>query len=264
MNIGDFVDLETYPLDQMGSSPCQELVARCRADLDRDGLFNLKGFARPLALANTLALTLPRFDTESFRHERRHNIYFKRRMEGLAPDHPALREVETSNRTLCGDQIGDTPVMAIYHWQPLRDFIAAVMAKPALYPMDDVMASANVMSYSNGQALNWHFDRSEFTTTLLIQPPSDGGSFEYRRDLRTDTDPNYDGVARLLEGRDPDMVQMAAEPGTLNIFRGKNTAHRVTPSTGADPRVIAVLTYYENPGARFSDEERLGFYGRVS
>ena len=154
--------------------------------------------------------------------------------------------------------------MAIYHWKPLQDFLAAVMGKPALYPMADVMASANVMSYSSGQALNWHFDRSEFTTTLLIQPPSDGGVFEYRRDLRTDDNPNYEGVAALLEGRDPQMVRMNVDPGTLNVFRGKNTAHRVTPSTGADPRVIAVLTYYEAPGTQFTDEERMGFYGRVS
>lgn len=264
MNIEDIIDLERYPLHDPDAPAYADLVARCQADLERYGLFNLEGFATPVALSQTLDLSLPRFETESFRHERQHNIYFKRDMAGLAPDHPALREVETSNSTLCGDQIGDTPVMDIYHWQPLRDFLAAVMGKPALYPMDDVMASANVMSYRDGQALNWHFDRSEFTTTLLIQPPSEGGVFEYRRDLRTDDDPNYDGVAALLEGRDPQMVQMEVKPGTLNVFRGKNTAHRVTPSTGADPRVIAVLTYYENPGARFSDEERMGFYGRVS
>ena len=264
MKISEILDLHEYPLDRPDTRAYRDLVARCRADLDADGLFNLDRFARPEALAKTLALTLPRFDTESFRHERRHNIYFKRDVPGLAPDHPALDMVETSNNTLCGDQIGDTPVMAIYHWQPLQAFLADVMEKPALYPMDDVMASANVMSYRGGQALNWHFDRSEFTTTLLIQPPSEGGVFEYRRDLRTDDDPNYEGVAALLNGRDPEMVQMSVEPGTLNVFRGKNTAHRVTPSTGTDPRVIAVLTYYESPGATFTDEERLGFYGRVS
>ena len=27
----------------------------------------------------------------------------------------------------------------------------------------------NVMAYREGEALNWHFDRSEFTTTLLLQ-----------------------------------------------------------------------------------------------
>ena len=69
--------------------------------------------------------------------------------------------------------------------------------------MPDPLARVNVMSYREGEALNWHFDRSEFTTTLLLQAPKAGGAFEYRSDLRTDTDPNYAGVARLLSGQDP-------------------------------------------------------------
>ena len=66
--------------------------------------------------------------------------------------------------------------------------------------MDDRIAGANVMTYYDGEGLNWHFDRSEFTTTLLLQAPSAGGAFEYLRDLRSEDDPNYDGVAALLNG----------------------------------------------------------------
>jgi hypothetical protein len=33
---------------------------------------------------------------------------------------------------------------------------------------------------------------------------------------------------------------------------------------GDKTRVIAVFTFYENPGVRFSDEENIGFYGRAS
>jgi predicted 2-oxoglutarate/Fe(II)-dependent dioxygenase YbiX len=119
------------------------------------------------------------------------------------------------------------------------------------------------MSYGAGQALNWHFDRSEFTTTLLLQSSTEGGAFEYDQDLRSDTDPNYDGVADLLEGRRTP-VQLPLTAGTLNIFKGKNTAHRVTPVSGTQDRVIAVFSYFEKPGVLFSEEERIGFYGRAS
>ena len=51
-------------------------------------------------------------------------------------------------------------------------------------------------------------------------------------------------------------------PGTLNVFKGKNTAHRVSPVEGDRPRIIAVFSYYETPDVCFSDAERLGFYGR--
>lgn len=54
------------------------------------------------------------------------------------------------------------------------------------------------------------------------------------------------------------------KPGTLNVFRGKNTAHRVTTVEGDRERMIAVFSYYEKPGVMFSDEERVGFYGRAA
>ena len=53
-------------------------------------------------------------------------------------------------------------------------------------------------------------------------------------------------------------------PGTLNVFRGKNTPHRVTPVEGPHQRIIAVFSYYDRPGVRFSAEEQRGFYGRAA
>ncbi len=75
--------------------------------------------------------------------------------------------------------------------------------------------------------------------------------------------PNYDGVADLVAGRrTPTRLQL--EPGTLNVFKGKNTAHRVTSVGGDQDRVIAVFSYFDRPDVMFSDEERIGFYGRAS
>ena len=73
-------------------------------------------------------------------------------------------------------------------------FLAKVLDKRQLYLMEDPLARVNVMAYRSGEALNWHFDRSEFTVTLLLQEPEAGGVFQYRRDLRWDDDPNYQGV----------------------------------------------------------------------
>ena len=259
----DIIDLDRYPLDQPGSPEWAALVTECKAILARDGLFNLEGFMRPEAIAKTVTEVAPLLKNHSFNHARAHNIYFKKSIDGLAEDHPALKLFETSNNTVCADQIPASLVMRLYEWQPFQAFLAAVMDKPALYPMADPLACMNVMSYREGQALNWHFDRSEFTTTLLLQAPEEGGMFEYSTDLRSDDDPNYDGVAELVEGRLAP-TRMPVTAGTLNIFKGKNTAHRVTPVKGTRDRIITVFTYYENPGAQFTDEERMGFYGRVS
>jgi hypothetical protein len=259
----DLLSLDLYPLHTPGSPEWTDLVQRCKAELAAEGMFNLTGFLKPMACNAILADLAPRFATEAFTHRRSHNIYFRDTVEGLAPDHPALAKVMTVNHTLCADQIGGG-LDDLYRWAPFRTFLAAVMDKPALYEMDDPLARHNVMAYRTGEGLNWHFDRSEFTTTLLLQAPEAGSVFEYRSDLRSDSDPNYDGVARLLEGRDPAMRGLSLSPGTLNVFRGKNTAHRVTPVIGNRDRIIAVFSYYETPGVTFSAKDSLGFYGRVA
>lgn len=260
----NILDLDRYPLDRPGAPEWTALVARCRANLAEDGMFNLEGLLRRGAMAQAVREVTPVLDTRAFTHRRRHNVYFKKDVPGLAPDHPALRLFETANETVCADQMPGTLLVRLYGWPELARFLAATMDKPVLYVMDDPIACANVMRYREGTALNWHFDRSEFTTTLLLQAPEAGGAFEYRTGLRSDDEPNYEGVARMLRGEDPEVKRITATAGTLNVFRGKNTAHRVTPVEGPVPRIIAVFSYYEKPGVRFTDEERIGFYGRAA
>ncbi len=260
----DLIDLDRFPIDRPGTPEHAALVARARADLATHGMFNLDGFLRPDAATATVKALTPKFDTEAFTHVHKHNIYFRKDLP-LPDDHPALAEVETINRTLCANQIDVADaVNRIYTWAPLIAFLAETMDKPALHVMADPLARMNIMDYAAGQGLNWHFDRSEFTTTLLLQAPEAGGAFEYRSDLRTADEPNYDGVARLLRGQDPEQRSLTLQTGTLNVFRGKNTAHRVTPAVGDRHRMIAVLSYYERPSVLFSDDERQGFYGRVA
>jgi hypothetical protein len=260
----DIIDLDRYPLDKAGSAGTRALAARCQANLAAHGMFNLDGLLRPGAVTRAVAEVKPLLDSASFTHRRSHNIYFRKELPGLAPDHPALRLCETVNHTICADQIPATVLMRLYEWPPFAAFLAAVMDKSALYTMADPLARVNVMAYRDGEALNWHFDRSEFTTTLLLQAPEAGGDFEYRTGLRSDDDPNYDGVARLLEGRDRQVETQRLAPGALNVFRGKNTAHRVTPVVGGRERIIAVFSFFERPGVVFSEEERIGFYGRAA
>jgi len=262
--IVEAIDLDAFPLSAPASAGYRALVSRCRDELHTRGMFDLVGFLRPHTIAESLATARPLIEHHSFEHRRTHNIYFLPTVEGLLPDHPALRKVETSNRTVCADQLTGSALLAIYEWAPLRRFIADVIEVDELHPMEDVLARVNVMSYRAGETLNWHFDRSEFTTTLLLQRPTAGGSFEFRSALRTADDPNYEGVAKLIEGSDPLVQRHDIEPGTLTVFAGRHTAHRVTEIVGERDRVVAVFSYFEQPGVVFTDTERQGFYGRTS
>ena len=258
-----FLDLERYPLDEPATPRGRALLARCRRDLRDRGMFSLSGLIRPGALRRCVAEVEPLLESAAFTHSRNHNIYFDDKMDDVDETHPALRRFTTINHTVCGDQIPVSPITRIYEWQPLIDFLAATMDKPRLYPMADPLARINVMAYRAGEELNWHFDRAEFTTTCLLQAPLSGGEFQYRSGLRSDEDPSYEAVGRLLSGKDDDVRTLPLTAGTLNVFKGKNTAHRVTPVDGDRARIVAVFSYYERPDVSFSDAERLGFYGRT-
>ena len=256
------INLQSYPIHRTDSPAYAKLVLDCQRRLAVDGMFDLPEFLLPVATLAAAEAVGPAMASEAFRHARRHNIYFRDRVDGLPPDHPALQAVETVNHTLCADQLQGNPVIALYEWQPFADFLAATMGKAALYCMDDPMARVNVQASRAGEALNWHFDRSEFTTTILLQAALSGGELEYRTNLRSADSPNYDGVAALLRGEDPLVQQVRLQPGALNVFRGVNTLHRVVPVQGPRERIVAIFAFFDRPGVTMTAAEQVGFYGR--
>jgi hypothetical protein len=154
-------------------------------------------------------------------------------------------------------------VVDVYEWAPLRTFVAAVVGVGELHLMDDPLARVNVMSYRDGESLGWHFDRGAFTTTLLVQRPDAGGRFEFRHGLRGPGWVDHDALGRTIVGDDPLIERRDLRPGTVTIFAGHDTLHRVEPVEGAVDRLIAVYSWADAPGVHFSDTERIGFYGRA-
>lgn len=256
------LDLETYPLGRPESPAYETLVAGCRARLAAEGMFELPGFLKPGATRAAAKAAAPAMAAESHRHARFHNVYFRDSVEGLTDDHPAMAKVETVNHTLCADQLEGNPILDLYEWQPFADFLAAVMGKDALYRMDDPMARVNIQASRDGEALNWHFDRSEFTTTILLQAPDEGGELEYRKDLRDTGAPNHDGIAAVLRGEDPQVRKVRLQAGALNVFRGVNTLHRVARVKGPTDRMVAIFSFFDRPGVIMTKKEQVGFYGR--
>lgn len=191
------LDLEAYPIDKPESAEYAALVESCRTRLAADGMFELLGFLKDNVVRAAVDLATPAMANDSHRHARMHNVYFRDTVEGLSDADPVMAKVETVNHTLCADQLTGNPIMALYDWKPFSDFLAATMGKDVLYTMEDPMARVNVQASRDGEALNWHFDRSEFTTTILLQAPEQGGELEYRKDLRSKDDPNHAGVAAV-------------------------------------------------------------------
>lgn len=262
--IDQLVDQQRYPLAALDGAEGEQLVARARRAWRQEGSFSLPAFLQPAALRRAVGEVEPLMARASFRHEANHNIYFT----DDTPLPPELRaealRLTTANYTLTGDQLAGSVVRQVYDWPALPAFLARVLDKPRLYPMADPLACLNVMGYCAGDGIGWHFDRAEFTVTLQLQAPEGGGTFCYRRNLRSEDDPNYPGVKRLLEGEDGEVRSLPLAPGTLSVFAGYRSPHRVTPVSGRRLRLVAVLSYMERADAALSAAAQKRFYGRTA
>lgn len=259
MQLYEIVDLERFALGDAA------FIAACRATLDRDGVLVLPDFLRAGALAAAHAESVAKQDRAYFCAQN-HSVYLTPHNAEFADEHPANRQVVSSKGCICDDDVAqDSALRLLYDAPEFRAFVAGTTGQAALHPYADTLSSINVHYAGRGQELGWHFDYSSFAITLLIQKPEAGSRFEFIKDLR-DAEAgrmNYEGVADLLEGRvQPDVLTM--EAGTLVLFRGRNSIHRVSPNESDKMRMLAVLAYNAEAGVSLSENVRMTFYGRLA
>lgn len=253
------IDLKTYPVEDAA------FLARCADTLDTTGVLALPDFIQPAALSQMQAEAeagLP----QAYFCAQDHSVYLTPDNPAYGPTHPANVKVTSSKGCICDDVVpAASPLRALYDSPAFRRFVSGVTGQADLHPYADPLSSINIHYAGRGQELGWHFDNSSFAITLLIQKPDAGSRFEYIKDLRDAGagDMNYEGVADLLEGRTAPQV-LAMEPGTLVLFRGRNSIHRVSPNESDRMRMLAVLAYNDAAGVSLSENARMTFYGRLT
>ena len=260
-SLTSLLDLDRYPIDQLDSPAGAALVDRCRAMLDEDGACQLHGFVRPDAVA-AMAAEAQALLATGHRTDDTHNVYFETIDESL-PESDVRRHLEHSSKLTAGmDRIADeSPLRAIYETDEMTAFVRRCLGLDELYRDADPAGALSYASFATGDELGWHFDRSEFAVTLMLQPTPEGGIYEYVQNLRTPQDENVAGVAEVLTGRSESVVTLANQPGTLSMFRGRYSIHRVTPNASPVPRLNAVLAYATVPDHVLNTVTRELFYG---
>ncbi|AOV17031.1 arpA protein [Acidihalobacter aeolianus] len=256
--ITDLVDFSLYPLDD------ESFANDCAERLTANGVLTLPGFLRS-SVVGTLAAEAEAQKHEAYYTSNTHNVYLTDLRPELGTDHIYNRQVQSSKGCITTDQVSDlSGLKTIYFSDEFRRCVAGIVGKAALYEYADPLSSINVHYASDGQELGWHFDNSEFAITLLLQSPESGGQFEYVRDLR-DADHgelNFGGVAKVLD-HETGVEQLDITPGTLVLFRGRNSMHRVTPVIGGKTRILVVLAYNSEPEIALSEPARMTFFGRL-
>lgn len=260
----DVVDLERYPIHELDGERGQALVAECRKELAETGVCNLRGFITPSAVAEMIRIAHD-LAPKAWASDRTHTIYFEPVDTSVPPTHPRAHQVRSAKRGIAYDYIpADAPLRRLYESDDLTRFIAAVLEKPVLYRSADPLDALQITTFSPGEELGWHFDRSEFSMTVMYQPADEGGEFLYAPRLRTDDDENYAEVEKVIHGDTSRLQVLPSDPGTLAFFRGEHALHHVTRVGGETPRINSVLTYGERPDMRLNDLTSELFYGRTS
>ena len=252
------VDTDRYPRGDAA------LVAELHQLLARYGVCELPGFVRAeevaAAAAETKALAPDWFATDE-----EHNVYFESIPEDAPPGDPRGMRLRSSKKQIAYDQIPEESVIRrMYEDDATLALVAGVLGFERLYRLDDPLGALGYAYMEPSDTLAWHFDRSEFAVTLMLQTAERGGAFEYVPNVRTDTDERPQLVAAVLEGRSDQVIALEPQPGTLTLFSGRRSLHRVTPVRGGRMRVNAVLAYSREPGSRLNELTQRMFYGRVA
>jgi len=256
------VNRERYPIDAPESEAGAALLKSCRDEFASGGLCMLPGFILPEALA-ALADEANNTLDDAYFCDSTHNAYLTDSNPDLPPEDVSQRQEATFVGSVAYDHLPPRGLLKqLYLWDPLMNFIGAVLGKKPFFRFADPLGACSINVFVDGGQHGWHFDESEFTITLMLQRPDEGGLFEYVPGIRG-LDNEKEIVGGVLEGKRDGVMQLSFTPGTLLIFGGRQTIHRVTRVSGTTPRLVPVLCYAEKPDLVNSEQVRKLFWGRA-
>src|SRR5262249_8042258 len=221
------------------------------------GFLNQRGLATVQADSDTLA-------SQAYRSEGLGTAYLGVPDFELPEDHPRRYFGRAAVGVVAYDMFpSDAPLRRLYEWDPFMRFIEAVLQRGMLYRYADPLGALNLAVMGDGDERQWHSDQPDSVVSLGVRDAEQGGDFEVAPHIRSAVDERYPAVQRVLAGDRGDVVRLPMTPGTLLIFEGRNSLHRVSPIRGATTRLVALLAYDTQPGTCSTELLRLARYGRT-
>jgi len=258
------LDLARYPILDLTAPAAQALTHHCRQQLDETGACELPGFLTPAATA-ALARESAALSVQAYHSEGYGTAYIEIPDFSLPDEHPRRIIGRNAVGVVAYDMFPARALLRrLYEWEPLMAFIGAALCKERLHRYADPLGALNLAVMGDGDELYWHYDQTDFVTSIALQDAEAGGDFEYAPLIRTATEENYERVRRVLQGDSDEVVRVPMCPGTLLLFEGRYSIHRVTAVRGATPRLVALLAYDTKPGTRSTELLQLARYGRTA
>jgi hypothetical protein len=258
-----FVDLDRYPILDLGAAPARALVSQCRAQLAASGACELPGFLTAEA-TERMAKESDALVGRGHFAETRATVYLGLPEQGLPDGHPRGRlGGRSAVEAIAYDLIPPSHALRrLYEWDGLLAFVGAALGKEPLYRYADPYGALNVAAMKEGDELQWHFDQTDFVVSIALRDADRGGDFEYTPLIRHRDDERYADVQAVLDGDRARVRRVPMTPGTLLLFEGRNSMHRVTPIAGPTARLVALLAYDTKPDTVSTELLRRVRYGR--
>ena len=261
--VEDLIDRERYPVDQPDSSRSRALIDQARAQLAGTGAVELTGFVSPDGVAALVG------DAEALAPRAHHSdgvgtAYLEYPDFSLPDDHPRLTWGHYGVGAVAYDLMPEHSLLRrFYEWEPLLELVAAVLDRGPVYRYADPFGALNLAVMGDGDELQWHFDQTDFVVSLAIQTADQGGDFEVAPRIRSSDDEQYERVSGVLAGDRSDVVTLPMTPGTLLVFEGRHSLHRVSPIAGTIRRHVGLLAFDTVPDTMGSELLRENRYGRT-
>ena len=258
----DIVDLARYPIGDVESVEFVAHAAKGRRQYLKNGFCMLPNFVTATALRR-LVEEANGVQDQAYFCKSTHNVYLTEPGSDLPEDDVAYRGQKTSVGSVAYDRIGDSSTLKrLFLWEPLRHFVGAVLGKSEIYRSADPLGACSINVFVDGGEHGWHFDETEFSVTLMLQQSDIGGYFECVTGVRGTVE-EKDILKDVLNDECNRVEELPFAPGTLLIFGGRRSFHRVTQVGGSVSRLVPVLCYSETPNYTNSDPVRSLFWGRT-
>jgi len=230
----------------------------------RDGVCVLPGFLGDDAV-EVLRRECDRLAPVAHRSSTTASPYLAPIDDSFAPGHPRRTVSASSVEVVAYDLFpADSPLRRLYESDSLLDFVRRCLGLDVLHRYADPFGALNLAIMREGDCLGWHFDMTDFVVSIAIQSSESGGDFENAKQIRSAQDERYSDVADVLDDERTDLVRTEPmTPGTLMLFDGRWSMHRVTEIRGPRPRYVALLAYDTEPGTDSSETLKLSRYGRL-
>ncbi|KAL3764985.1 hypothetical protein ACHAWO_000211 [Cyclotella atomus] len=271
------INYSEYPIDAASTSEYAAMIKICKEQLRVQGFVSLKNFLDSRCVSSLVSSIL---DLEQlgvgFYSTERHNVFLEdNAKESSSTDqdakslHPRHIQLKSSKLLInANDLVRKAPELDIlFQSTAFLHFIRDVL-QLNLYPSSDEYGKYYANIFNKGDGLNFHFDRSEFSISLILQPADDGGRFQFVPNSREivegwsemplNTKDLRSAIAASSSKYTLEEPDLAA--GDLYLFRGQNSLHRVSEITKGT-RINVILTFNTEPDVMLNNYTLQKFFG---